>query len=618
MKLGSNLEFNGNNIVKGNTIVVPTVEDQETLALVSDLSSLATKQELQNDELVLTTAINSKQDALTAGSNIDITSNVIKAKGYDVHLNSSGKYTFLEGEGSGRGSLAHAEGTSRTTQSASHAEGGDTICSGGNSHTEGEYSAIYRVNNISETVYCAHAEGAHTTASGNGSHSEGGHTLAKGTYSHAEGGLMKPYSLPVSSTTFTRQSASIFVLRTASSFSTDNIGHVLINYEIGAVQQPEVMLYVVNVSQTPVVVDNTTLYDTTFTINPFGAGTSIVPYLIPVPNIPQDAVITEIELHYYSNIAEGISSHAEGQDTLAEGIGSHAEGNSTYAKGDYSHAEGQGSVIEIENVQFSKRTHNSIEFTGNLQITIHKGDILYYIDQNSVKQYIKINSSVLDGTVIETATDLTNLSFANVIMYKIEQMAGGNNSHAEGYNTITFNTGEHAEGKYNYPIIENSVKTISTIGIGANGGDRQNAVAVLDDGKVFIKGVGSYQGTSTTNTYDLADVISTLTTNYQTLLNLVYRLHPEYNITTSNSMISVQFMTTDGEETVTKSRAGLQTIGMLVTQSPISIGDVIEYQINNETPIQMTFQSGLFPNISFRMPYEDVSINLISITPAQS
>lgn len=48
--------------------------------------------------------------------------------------------------------------------------------------------------------------------------------------------------------------------------------------------------------------------------------------------------------HGISNIADGLYSHAEGNDTLATGSASHSEGGGTVARGVGSHAEGQNTV----------------------------------------------------------------------------------------------------------------------------------------------------------------------------------------------------------------------------------------------------------------------------------
>ena len=83
--------------------------------------------------------------------------------------------------------------------------------------------------------------------------------------------------------------------------------------------------------------------------------------------------------------------------------------------------------------------------------------------------------------------------------------ATGRYSHAEGLNTITTNRGEHAEGMYN---LSNS-STIHSIGIGTGTetSKRSNAVEVLNDGSIYINGLGGYNGTNPANASTLQDVI---------------------------------------------------------------------------------------------------------------
>lgn len=159
-----------------------------------------------------------KQDILTTGQNIDITDNIISAKGYVfdettgslatkykqddsdggqiVSNTSSGLGAFAEGyktqatgnygahaEGTetvASGNASHAEGFHTTaSESYAHSEGCKTTASGKCSHTEGDWT--------SATARDAHAEGWYTTASARASHAEGLYTDATGEYSHAEG-----------------------------------------------------------------------------------------------------------------------------------------------------------------------------------------------------------------------------------------------------------------------------------------------------------------------------------------------------------------------------------------------------------------------------------------------
>ena len=84
-----------------------------------------------------------------------------------------------------------------------------------------------------------------------------------------------------------------------------------------------------------------------------------------------------------------------------------------------------------------------------------------------------------------------------------DTLTRGPYSHAEGLGTYTTNLSEHAEGQYNVSHSEdrtefnnsNGCSTVSSIGIGDGDSDRKNAVEVMQNGDVYIYGVGNYDGT---------------------------------------------------------------------------------------------------------------------------
>lgn len=110
-------------------------------------------------------------------------------------------------------------------------------------------------------------------------------------------------------------------------------------------------------------------------------------------------------------------------------------------------------------------------------------------------------------------------------------VASGDYSVAEGWQTRTSNECEHAEGQWNKSNTgdTNVKKTIHSVGIGSDDNTRKNAVEVMQNGDVYIKDVGGYQGTSISGvkplqqcihdiyyidaTYDLGDDDVTITTS---------------------------------------------------------------------------------------------------------
>ena len=79
-------------------------------------------------------------------------------------------------------------------------------------------------------------------------------------------------------------------------------------------------------------------------------------------------------------------------------------------------------------------------------------------------------------------------------------IAVGPSSHSEGIKTIAKNKGEHAEGFNNKSnkasdTFGNAGNTIHSIGIGGTG-NSANAIEVMQNGDVYIKGLGGYDGTN--------------------------------------------------------------------------------------------------------------------------
>ena len=126
-----------------------------------------------------------KQGTLTAGTNIDITNNTIKANGYRYNTNNG---AFAEGDSTiAYGKYSHVEGANSVTGYEGIKPDSNNLelpsntgdDNGGYAHAEG--SATLAIGNA------AHAEGRKTFASGNTSHAEGNSSQANGVNSHAEG-----------------------------------------------------------------------------------------------------------------------------------------------------------------------------------------------------------------------------------------------------------------------------------------------------------------------------------------------------------------------------------------------------------------------------------------------
>lgn len=159
----------------------------------------------------------------------------------------------------------------------------------------------------------------------------------------------------------------------------------------------------------------------------------------------------------YKNNLTGQYAHAEGRENTASGLGSHVEGYKTSATGQASHAEGQSTSAT------STGAHAEGETTQATGIAAHA-----------------------EGFGSPTYG-------ANI--------ASGNGSHAEGVVTTAQNFGEHAEGCSNISHKASDTygdlgNTQHSVGIGDNVA-KKNAFEIMQNGDMYVFGVGGYQGTNT-------------------------------------------------------------------------------------------------------------------------
>lgn len=82
-------------------------------------------------------------------------------------------------------------------------------------------------------------------------------------------------------------------------------------------------------------------------------------------------------------------------------------------------------------------------------------------------------------------------------------------SNAEGKGTITRNIGENANGTFNVSNTgsEDSKKTIHSIGIGTKDSDRSNALEIMQNGDIYLYGVGGYEGDNASDSKSIQSVI---------------------------------------------------------------------------------------------------------------
>ena len=266
----------------------------------------------------LTNALNTKQDKLTAGTDLVINNSVI---GVDTNgYIGNGTHGFVEGNNtSALGNYSHAEGNSTKAHGDySHTEGFSTYTDGTNSHAEGY--------NTSAMGYASHAEGYKTTANGNNTHAEGSETSAAGSNAHAEG-----YS-----TVANNQGAHAEGGNTSAvGYCSHTEGNSTSAYGSQAhAEGNQTSAYGSN-SHT----EGQRTYASNDEAHAEGYGTS--------------AIYGKTHAEGYESIANGEASHAEGYHTSAvmshshtegeytsAGYTAHAEGSYTLAAGGASHAEG--------------------------------------------------------------------------------------------------------------------------------------------------------------------------------------------------------------------------------------------------------------------------------------
>ena len=210
-------------------------------------------------------------------------------------------------------------------------------------------------------------------------------------------------------------------------------------------------------------------------------------------------------------VAYGVGSYASGCSTYSQGQYSHTEGNMTNASGDYSHAEGNYAI------SIGDGSHSE----GNL--TLASGDYSHAEGENTKTIGV---SSHAEGLRCEAKGIAAHAEGGDTL-------ANSDYSHSEGYFTEATNFAEHAEGMYNFSNSGEEgrpgTKTISSIGIG-NDQERKNAFEVMQNGDVYINGIGDYDGKNAVfnedslTSYSLQYVVNNLDDNLQNLSSTISSL----------------------------------------------------------------------------------------------
>lgn len=445
--------------------VISTEKTWSSNKINSELSGHYTKTETD-------TLLSGKQDTLTAGNNIDITNNTIKAVGYrynttngafaegDRNINDGGTIRKMP---SATGVMAHAEGVNSSASArAAHAEGTNTVASGVDAHAEGSGSQATASHTHAEgqstkaSQNSAHAEGNATQAAAHYSHAEGDSTITSGSAAHAEGMNTSAednaaHAEGISSRLVAGKNYTIQIRKLTESEKTQlktqyNIDVEYLSRENSTSDVPDGIFggMIILGSQT-VRMSFTRFVSIPVTGDAFATE-------IPLSGL-STTTFTDATLYYLPRYGTAkYCAHSEGFDTLAEGNFSHSEGETTAAVGYAAHAEGV------------------------LTAATGKGSHAEGRDNEAGGEY-----SHAEG---------------------LSTLAQGDHSHTEGEGTQTFNQDEHAEGRYNVSHSNGDpaathANTIHSIGIGEDESSRRNAIEVMQNGDIYVYGIGYYDGTAT-------------------------------------------------------------------------------------------------------------------------
>lgn len=326
----------------------------------------------------------------------------------------------------------------KATGGGSHAEGVGCEASNSNSHAEGNLSKASGSFSHAEGYKCissganSHAEGDSSEASGSGSHAEGFSCIASNSGSHAEGNLSKANG-PFSH---------------AEGFKCIAEGE-----------------------------------------NSHAEGTE------------SKAVGANSHAEGKKSTANGSYSHAEGEGCEADGIGSHAEGSNCVAKGYDSHAEGQNSTAEGRGSHaegFSSLASGPNSHAGGSNCKAI-GDSSH---AEGIRCVSKGHNSHAEGNGCEAIGEESHAEGFGCRAVGSQSHAGGSVSRVENTGTSSFAHGTSiiidtpnttCFGTYNFFDFSTNIKPTFVIGIGTDR-ERLNALVILSNGNIFIKGVGGYEG----------------------------------------------------------------------------------------------------------------------------
>lgn len=307
----------------------------------------------------------------------------------------------------------------------------------------------------------------------------------------------------------------------------------------------------------------------------------------------------------YYNTSSGDASHTEGSSNIAQGYCSHAEGINTKAKGDYSHAEGSDSIAsgEVSHAEGYYATAKGDYSHAEGSCTTAEGMGSH---AEGYYTFARGTDSHAEGKETDARGDYSHSEGKGSITHGncshaegLDTIAHGCASHTEGYATITNNLGEHAEGRYNLSTHNESYDepeyaTISSIGIGSSDENRANAVEVMVNGDMYIKGVGGYDGTNPFASNTIQSMINDFANNTAGYINQlpiatstrlgVIKAGHNLNIGATGVLTAKGYTWDDGSSTMTVNGQINASLGFYETS------DIRKKNVIDELPLDKAYE----------------------------
>lgn len=201
----------------------------------------------------------------------------------------------------------------------------------------------------------------------------------------------------------------------------------------------------------------------------------------------------------YSNTANAQNAVALGANNTVSGDNSFSTGVNNSITGQFNSAFGDQNTIIGGGGNFVSGSGNTLG-SGN-QSTIFGASNIF--NNSGTNLFVAGYNNTVDPDFTNPCSDSVILGTRNILgansvyILGYSNNAKGSESSILGANLETNNYHEVALGQYNK---SNSQTTKFSIGCGSGASDRLNAIEIDAEGKVYIKGIGGYDGTNITNT----------------------------------------------------------------------------------------------------------------------